>query len=192
MFERCTLADHPSLREAREVRRQDPVAVEHAKDVIDRVVKAVARPAGRIFGRKAGVSLVVADDEAAPGGEPAAEFLGPPQHRGHSTHAEKYRRINRIAECLGGKLDILYADRSKAHATSIRHLIGGSSPRAALDLETQNVTRFLGYRIRAPPVRHRSAARTSLRQQPAHISHTSPFPPRRRLRYRSAIARPKR
>src|SRR5688500_15958638 len=100
MLERRTLADHPALGEARDVRRLDAVAVEHAKGVIDRIVKTIARPTRRIFGRETGVSLVVADDEAATCGESAAKFVWPPQHGCHPAHDQEHRQMRRLAESL--------------------------------------------------------------------------------------------
>src|SRR5688572_4117172 len=102
MLERRTLADHSPEGKAGDMGRRNPVAVEQAKDVIDRVVKTIARPTGRIFGRKAGISLVVADDKAAPCGEPPAEFVRPPQHGCHPAHDQEHGRILRVAEGLGG------------------------------------------------------------------------------------------
>lgn len=81
---------------------RNPVAVEHAEDVLDGVLEGVARSSGGIFRRKTGVALVIADDEATMLGQAQTEALTPPQHRRHPAHNQNDGRARRVAERFRG------------------------------------------------------------------------------------------
>src|SRR5918994_5356909 len=79
--------------------------------------------------RATGVTLVEADDIAAPAGQPLAELLRPPEHRRPAPHDEQHRRMCRVAEGLGRDEQSLVADETFAHcAPSLSLYPRGAGP----------------------------------------------------------------
>src|SRR4051794_24033658 len=106
-------------RAADDVGARDAVAVEDARGVGDEVGAPVVRAPRRADGRAAGVAVVVADDEAAAGGERGAERLVPPEHRGAAPHDQQHRRVAGSAEGLGAQLDAADVDHPLRHGASL-------------------------------------------------------------------------
>lgn len=99
--QRQPLRDHAAHRHPHHMRLPDAVAVEDAHGIVRHVIECIRRLARRIFGRQAGVAVVVADHETAFAGEFFAKRLRPPQHRGHGAHDQQHGWIPGVAKRLG-------------------------------------------------------------------------------------------
>ncbi len=117
--QRDLLRDHPAHRRAHDVRRVDAVRVEHRDRVVGHVFDRVVGLAERVVRRQAGVTVVVADDEATGGREPFAELVGPHQHRRAGPHDEQDRGVGLVAERLGADVDVAGLDHSLGHRRSV-------------------------------------------------------------------------
>jgi hypothetical protein len=98
--------------------------VEQAHGVPDQVAQGVRRRARHVQRRAAGVTAVVADDEARAGRESRAQLLVPREHRVARPVNEHDRRGGGIAEGLDAQVD-----RVGAHGPLARriHRLDGST-----------------------------------------------------------------
>src|SRR3954471_17397682 len=145
------LRERATHRRADHVGARDPVAVEDARGVGDEVRAAVVRPARRAGGRAAGVTVVIAHDEAPARRERRTERIVPPQHRRAHAHDQQHRRVAGVAERLGAQLDPIRLDDPLAHVGADPHDGPNSSPRvlsfASMLLSKRTVTTPDGRRV---------------------------------------------
>jgi hypothetical protein len=118
VVQRQQLRERAARRDTDQVGAGDPVAVEYAESVGEKVVSRVPGASRLIGDRTTGVAVVVADHEPSVPGEHPAKALLPPEHRSPDAHDEQDRRVARIAEGLGADLGAIRIDHALGQGAS--------------------------------------------------------------------------
>jgi hypothetical protein len=95
--------------------RAIPYFIEHADRILGEIIERVGSIARRILRRVPRVAVVISNYIPAMASQSPAEFVGPPQHRGHSAHDQEQRRMRRISEGFRGDLCSIRPDQSLGH-----------------------------------------------------------------------------
>jgi hypothetical protein len=115
VVEREQLRDRRPGRHPHDMCGRDAQRVQHTGSIRNEVAARVTGSARLVRDRPTGVTVVVADHEPPARGEPPAELLVPPEHRGSRSHDQQHRRRARLAERLRAQPDAVRLDHPLCH-----------------------------------------------------------------------------
>ena len=111
------LGDGAAHRDADQVGVCHAAGGEHTQRVRGQVMPGVGRVAGRAAGGLAGIAVVVADDLSSLAGQPNAELVVPPVHRGREAADQEDGRVSRVTERLDTQLDAVDSHEALDHVS---------------------------------------------------------------------------
>src|SRR5215469_4897242 len=140
MSQRHLLREGAAHRDAGQLSAPPPERVQHPDRIGGQVRAGVPRRPGRVADRLPRIAVVVPDDEAPAlaltAGQPLAEFLLPPVHRGAHAPDEQDRGISPVARGVHAQVDAVDLDDPRAV-----HNVAGRYRTFTADLGSPSPTR---------------------------------------------------